>query len=75
MVDLHAAAERADVADDRRGRRPAALGDLRDAEPLVHGAELHGRDVDRLAVDAIDERLAVVLATGAARRSERRARW
>ena len=31
-------------------------------ELLVDGAELHGRDVERLAVDAIDERLAVLLA-------------
>src|SRR6476620_3990398 len=60
--DLHAAAEGADVADDDLVARLEPFGDLGDARLLVDGADLHGRDLERLAVDAIDERLAVVLA-------------
>src|SRR6188474_1272978 len=60
--DLHAAAEGADVADDDLVTVLQPLGDLRDPQLLVDGAELHGGDVERLAVDAIDERLAVLLA-------------
>src|SRR3954470_22985182 len=60
--DLHAAAERADVADDDLVAVLETVGDLRDAELLVDGADLYGGDVDRLPVDAVDEGLAVFLA-------------
>jgi hypothetical protein len=58
---LHAAAEHADVSDDDAIARLEAIGDLRDAALLVHRAQLHRRDVERLPVDAIHEGLAVFL--------------
>src|SRR6476659_6976165 len=58
--DLHAAAERADVAHDDAITGLQSIRDLHEAESVVGGAELHGRHVDRPPVDAVDVRLAVV---------------
>ena len=59
--DLHAAAEGTDVADDDLVAVLQSLGDLRHAELLVDGADLDGGGIQRLAVDALAERLSVLL--------------
>src|SRR5258706_12444025 len=58
--DLHPTTERADVADDDPVSGLQPIRHLRHTLPLVHCAELHGSDAHRLAIDAIDERPAVV---------------
>src|SRR5256885_826147 len=66
---LHSTAERTDVADDHAVALREAVDDLRLAGAIVDDADLNGRDVERLAGDAIHERLAVF------RRLPHRGRW
>src|SRR5690348_16199639 len=58
--DLHAAAKGADVADDHAVARLQPIGHLHEAQPVIGGADLHGRHVEGGAVDAIDVRLAIL---------------